>query len=242
MRHVHDAVAHRDDETAHPGPDGRPETRPGVDARRPAHQRPAARLNERPQPPAKRSALNASLYATGGDRDRHDGIIQSIRAVRVHPVHRVIGGVAVEVDAAAVADGVPGEEPALLRVVVAVGTQDQTRLGVRIVARLAPEAEHVRPARAGDVAEGVVQVRGHHAPAAARALGDVAALVEGVPERAAGGAARDQAPRPEHGLGGDAAAGVEFADGHAAVVEVIGARSGVVLLPAPQAVAAIVSR
>ncbi len=101
---------------------------------------------------------------------------------------------------------------------MAVGTQDQTRLGVRIVARLAPEAEHVRPACAGDVAEGVVQVRRRHAPVAARPLGHIPPLVEGVPERAGGGqavglgVARDQPLRPEHVLGDQVGAAVEFAD------------------------------
>ena len=49
------------------------------------------------------------------------------------------------------------------------------------------------------------------------------ALVEGVEDgAAAGGAAGDQAVRPKHGLGGDAAAAAEFADGLAAVVEEAG--------------------
>jgi len=76
---------------------------------------------------------------------------------------------------------------------------------------------------------------------AADALGHVAALVEGVPEGAGRGqavglgVARHQAPRPEHVLGRHVAVGVEFADGDAAVVEVVGAypRSG--LLSTPQA-------
>jgi len=48
--------------------------------------------------------------------------------------------------------------------------------------------------------------------------------------------------RPEHGLGDDVCAAIQFADGQAAVVEVVGARPRVVLLPAPQAVAAILVR
>ncbi len=171
-----------------------------------------------------------------------------MQAIRVQVIDGIIGGVAVEVDAAAISQRVPAQKPALLRVVVPVGAEDQPRLGVGVVARLPPEAEHVRPARAGDVAEGVVQVRGHHTPAAARPLGHAAALVKGVPERAGGGqavglgVARDQPLRPEHGLGDDVCAAIQFADGQAAVVEVIGARPGVGLLPAPQAVAAILVR
>ena len=54
------------------------------------------------------------------------------------------------------------------------------------------------------------------------------ALIEGVEGGApAGGAAGDQAVRPEHGLGGDGAAAAEFADGLAAVVKGVGAAVGV---------------
>jgi len=120
-----------------------------------------------------------------------------------------------------------------------VGAEDQPRLGVGVVARLPPEAKHVRRPRTL-LAEAVVEVGGEHRPVAARPLGHVAALVEGVEGRAAGGGvARHQASRAEHGLGDDAAAGVEFADGQAAVVQVVRPRSGVVLLPPPQAVPAI---
>ncbi len=71
---------------------------------------------------------------------------------------------------------------------------------------------------------------------AADALGRAAARVEGVPGGASGGqavglaVAGDQALRPEHGLRDDVGAGVEFADGNAAVVEGVGARPRVVLL------------
>ncbi len=234
MRHVHDAVARSDDETAHPGPDGRPETRPGVDARRAARKGAADRLNESPQPPAKRSALNASIYATGGNRDRHDGVVQGIRAVRVHPVDGVVPGVAVEVDAPIVADGVARQEPSLLRVVVAVGAEDQARLSVGVVARLPPEAEHVRRPRTL-VAEAVVQVGGGDGPVAARPLGHVAPLVEGVQGVAVpSDVARDQARRPERVDGGDDPAAVELADGVRAVVQVVG-HPARVALGGPQA-------
>ena len=90
---------------------------------------------------------------------------------------------------------------------MAVGTQHQTRLHIRVVARLPPEAEHVRRPRT-PLAEAVVEVGGGDGPAAICPLGHVAALVEGVEGgAAAGGAARDEAIDPEHGLGGDAAAG-----------------------------------
>ena len=63
------------------------------------------------------------------------------------------------------------------------------------------------------------------------------ALVEGVEDGApAGGAAGDQAVGPEHGLSGDAARPVELAHGLAAVVEEVGARPRVGLLPPPQAI------
>ena len=141
-----------------------------------------------------------------------------MQAIRVQVIDGIIGGVAVEVDAAAISQRVPAQKPALLRVVVPVGAEDQPRLGVGVVARLPPEAEHVRPARAGDIAEAVVQVRRRHAPVAARPLGHIPPLVEGVPEHAGGGqavglgVARDQALRPEHVLGDQVGAAVEFAD------------------------------
>lgn len=66
---------------------------------------------------------------------------------------------------------------------------------------------------------------------AADALGRAAARVEGVPDGAGrGGVAGDPAPCAEHGLRDDVGAGVEFADGNAAVVEGVGARPRVVLL------------
>ena len=66
--------------------------------------------------------------------------------------------------------------------------------------------------------------------------GDVAALVEGVEGIAGpGDVAGDQACRPEHILGGDVGTAVEFADRHAAFVQVVGAAPGVVLLPRPKA-------
>ena len=47
-----------------------------------------------------------------------------------------------------------------------------------------------------------------------------AALIEGAEDGAGGGgAAGDQAARPDHSLGGDGARPVELADGLAAVVE-----------------------
>ena len=53
------------------------------------------------------------------------------------------------------------------------------------------------------------------------------ALVEGVEDGApAGGAAEDEAIRPEHGLGDDVAITVEFADGLAAAVKGVGAAVG----------------
>ena len=129
-----------------------------------------------------------------------------MQAVWVHPVDGVVLCVAVEVDAAAVAHRVARQEPSLLGVVEAVGTQDQPRLRVRVVPRLAPEAEHVGGTRPL-VAIGVVHVGGEQRPVAPHPLGHVAPLVESVPDRAAGGGqavglavAGDQALRPEHGL------------------------------------------
>ncbi len=154
---------------------------------------------------------------------------------RINPIDRIVGGVAVEVDAPAVPQRVACQEPPLLRVVEAVRAEDQPRLRVRVVPRLPPEAEHV--GGAGPLlAEAVVQVGREQAAGAAGALGDVAALVEGVEGRAAADVAQDQAPRPEHGLTDDAAAAVEFADGLGAVVEIVRPRPRAVLLPSMRVV------
>ena len=69
-----------------------------------------------------------------------------------------------------------------------VGAEDQPRLHVRVVPRLPPEAEHVRRPRTR-LAEGVVEVGGEQRPVAARPLGHIPPLVEGVPEGAGGGQA-----------------------------------------------------
>ncbi len=232
VRHVHDAVARSDDQTPDPSPDRRPEARARIDARRPADEGAATRLKQRAARRAECAPLDAPLDPSAGDRHGHDGVVKRVGPVRVHPVDRIVPGVAVEVDAAAVPQRVARQEPPLLRVVVAVGAQDQAGLHVRVVPRLPPEAKHVRRPRTL-LAEAVVEVGGEHRPVAARPLGHAAALVEGIPERAGGGqavglgVARDQPLRPEHGLGDQAGAGVEFADGDAPVVEGVGARPGV---------------
>jgi len=67
---------------------------------------------------------------------------------------------------------------------------------------------------------------------------DVAALVEGVEDAAVGGGrvAGDKTLGTEGVDGLEVARAVEFGDGVGAVVEVVGARPGVGLLPRPQAV------
>jgi len=78
---------------------------------------------------------------------------------------------------------------------VAVGAEDQPRLGVGVVARLPPEAPHVGGTRPL-AAEPVVQVGGGDGPVAARPLGHVAPLVEGVEGGAPAGDCAKLDPAP----------------------------------------------
>jgi len=76
-------------------------------------------------------------------------------------IDRVIASVPVEVDAAPIADGVPGHEPPGVRVVEAVGEQKQARLHIRVIPRLRLIPPWVRLAdRAGARPVAVVEVGG----------------------------------------------------------------------------------
>ena len=134
-----------------------------------------------------------------------------------------------------------------MRVVEAVRTRDQPRLIIRLIPPLRPEPPRVAGrgralgGRAGARPEGVVEVGGQGAAIGVEALGNVAALVEGVEDAGigGGGVARDQALRAEGVDGLDGAAGVEFGHGVGAVVEIVRPRPRAVLLPGPQTVAQI---
>ena len=161
------------------------------------------------------------------------------RTIWVILIDRVVCCIAVKVDTTIVADRVPRQEPPGLRVVVAVRTQYQPRLVVGLTPPLRPEPPRVtRRGRAGARPEGVVEVGGQDAAARVEALGDIAALVEGVEDAGIGGrrVAGDEAIGPEGVEGLNAPIGVEFGHGVGAVVEVIGTRPGVGLLPGPQTV------
>ena len=166
-----------------------------------------------------------------------------VRSVGVIFINGIICSIPVQVDAPRVPNGVARHEPPLLRVVVTVGTQHQPRLGVTLIPPLRPEPPRVtRRGRAGARPEGVVEVGGQDAAARVEALIDVAALVEGVEDAGprGRGVAGDEAIGPKGVEGLDIAAGVEFGHGVRAVVEVVGPRPGVGLLPGPQAVALVV--
>ena len=113
-------------------------------------------------------------------------------ATWISSIRRIILAVAVEVDAARVANGVARQEPPRARVVEAVRTQEQACLRVRVVPRLPLVPPRVRLAcRAGARPIAVVQVAGLHGCAAVEPLGHVSPFIEGVE---GSGTAADIAP------------------------------------------------
>jgi len=110
-----------------------------------------------------------------------------------------------------------------------VGAQNQAGLDVSIVPRLRSKGPRVKQCRgAGSGSERIVEIGGEDCAGAAGALGDVAVFVEGIVGCGLCDEviAREQAVCAEGVDGGDAAAGVEGADGIGAVIEGVGALTG----------------